>query len=137
MLKNISFSLILFFVLGLLSCSNVTGTEIEWIYSLDKGLEIAKTENKPIMIDFYTDWCGWCKKLDSDTYSDLGIQELAKSFVCVKLDGDKNRELTSKYGVRGFPTITFLNSEGKEINKNVGYATVSALSAIMESIIKE
>lgn len=111
--------------------------EIEWENSLRKGEVRAQEENKPIMVDFYTDWCGWCKKLDEDTYSDPTVQELAANFVCVKVDGDKYPGDVSKYGIDGYPTIVFLDSAGNEIDRNVGYAGLEELAGIMQRILNK
>lgn len=108
---------------------------ISWENSLEKGLQLAKQNNKPIMVDFYTDWCGWCKKLDSDTYSNTKVQALADKFICVKVNGDKDRANTAKYGVNGYPTIVFLSSEGKEIDRNVGYTIPEELTKTMQKLL--
>lgn len=110
--------------------------EISWVDSMDEGLTIAKNQGKPIMIDFYTDWCFWCKKLDSETYSDSKVQELADSFVCIKIDGDKDRANTAKYKVNGYPTIVFLNKNGKEIYRSPGYVDAPTLIRAMEKALK-
>lgn len=136
MVRKLGLFLVLVMGLGLTSCA-AQGTEIEWVYSLDEGLRIARQENKPIMVDFYTDWCGWCKKLDQDTYSNPEVQELAEEFVCVKVDGDSDRSSVSRYGIRGYPTILFLDSNGEEIDRNVGYAGPDELAQMMRRIPEE
>ncbi len=94
---------------------------INWVRNFDQALKKAKSSGKPIMIDFYTDWCGWCTKLDKDTFSDKRIRNLSTNFVCVKIDADKNKSLTQKYGVSGYPTTVFLDSSGKKIGNIGGY----------------
>ena len=47
---------------------------------------------------FYTDWCGWCKKLDEDTYTDKSVLKLSTSFVCIKVDADNNKPLGARFG---------------------------------------
>ena len=82
---------------------------VSWEYNFEVALKKAKDAQKPLMLDFYTEWCGWCTKLDSDTYTDAKVNELSKKFICVKIDAEKNRGIASKYNVNGYPTIIFLN----------------------------
>jgi len=135
MLKIVSI-LLIFTTIIVLGIENVFAGEIKWGNSLSEGLNTAKSQNKPVMVDFYTDWCGWCKKLDKDTYSSPKVQGLADKFVCVKVNGDTDRANTSKYGVNGFPTIVFLDSAGKEIDRNVGYAGPDEMAQKMQKLIK-
>jgi thiol:disulfide interchange protein DsbD len=112
-------------------------TGIEWQDSFANGLAIAKKEKKPVMVDFYAEWCGWCKKLDKTTYLDQKVIGLSKKFICVKVDTDKDQESPAKYGVRGLPTIVFFNSKGEVTKQAVGYQDGAALSAIMEELSKK
>ena len=106
--------------------TNHGGDEIEWVL-YDEGLEAAKNQNKPVMVDFYFDGCVWCDELEKNTYSDTRVIQKAKSFVCVKVDAYEQNEydggeLTEQYNVDGFPTIVFLNPNGNEIKRIEGYA---------------
>lgn len=84
--------------------SAVVSTELKW-YDFEEGMEKAKKENKALLIDAYTDWCGWCKVMDKETYKDAKvIAKLNESFVAVKF----NPELDKKYNVDG----TLKNGEG-------------------------
>ena len=106
---------------------------VNW-YRYEEGLKQAKEGNKPILLDFYTDWCGWCKKMDKETYGNRDIQQFlnlnfipikinAESKEPVKVDGKegKMKDLTRKYGVRGFPTTIFLEFDGTFIGPLPGY----------------
>ena len=62
---------------------------VNWQNDLASALKLAKSQHKPVMIDFYTEWCHWCKKLDSDTYSDPKVNEASQKFICVKIDAEK------------------------------------------------
>ena len=81
---------------------------ISWSSNLESALKKVKRNKKPVMVDFYTNWCGWCDKLDSDTYSDRKVNRLARDFICVKVNGDRDRDAVKKYNIRGYPTILFL-----------------------------
>ena len=104
---------------------NNQNSGIEW-YEFDTGLERARSNNKPVMIDFYYDGCYWCDELDKNTYSDSKVTEKSKSFVCVKVDAYEQtkydgEELTADYNVNGYPTIVFLDTNQKEIHRVNGY----------------
>jgi thioredoxin-related protein len=84
----------------------------------------AVTEKKPVMIDFYTDWCRWCDTLDAKTYSDAKVSEfVTKNVVPYKIDAEKGEgiEIAKKYGVKAYPTILLIQSNGEEIDRLLGY----------------
>jgi len=67
---------------------------VTW-YNFTDGYNKAVKEGKIILIDAYTDWCGWCKVMDKKTYTDAGVIEvLNRNFVCVKLNPEQNVEYT-------------------------------------------
>lgn len=94
---------------------------IKWLTSFDAALAAAGQKNLPVMIDFYTDWCGWCKKLDADTYVDAQVVAAANDFVSVKINADLERETASRYKITGFPTILFVDAAGSELHRVIGY----------------
>ena len=96
-------------------------TNIQWVNSFDEGLKIAKTRNCPLMVDFSAEWCGWCRKLDEDTWTNKDVILLAQRFVCVKIDCDTDRQTPARYGVRPLPTILFINTNAKIIHQVIGY----------------
>ena len=99
--------------------------DIDWQKNYDEAVAKAKKDKKLVMVDVYTDWCGWCKKLDKDVYSNNDVQEqLGKSFVALKInpeENSKNAALVRQFGSHGFPHIVFLDAEGKKVAEQVGY----------------
>lgn len=84
-----------------------TPPSVQWL-EFDAGLAAARTSGKHVMIDVYTDWCGYCKKLDAETYSQEGVRKiLADSYISVKLKGDSAKKLK----VSGLP----LEANGKTL----------------------
>ncbi len=116
---------ITFTILGLLAFSTGALAEVEWGHDYDAALETAKKDKKLVMVDLYTDWCGWCKKLDKDTYSDKDVAaKLAKDFVAVKVNPEKsqrNAKLSKDFGTTGFPHIVFVDANGKKVSEIDGY----------------
>ena len=97
---------------------------ITWLHDIDAALSQARSQGKIVMVDVYTDWCGWCKKLDEETYSDKGVIDLVRGFVNLKVDGDDKAAtgaFTRKYRVDGYPTILFLDSDGSVVNQIGGF----------------
>lgn len=115
-----------------LSASPTAG---DWLADFDQAVEVAKRENKDLLVDFTgSDWCTWCIRLDREVFSHQEFLTPAKQkFVLVKLDfpraeeiqakvpnPKRNRELQAKYGVRGFPTILLMTAQGQVYGKT-GY----------------
>jgi len=94
---------------------------IVWITNWSDALGKAKTENRPIMINFYTDVCPWCKRLDSDTFGNPETAAfLNENFVTAKSNSGKS-VLYRNYGISGVPTTVFTTPDGKEIGRVTGY----------------
>jgi len=110
-----------------LSCAKEKGEKqvaanaIAWVGSFSEGLAEARQTDRPMMIDFYTDWCGWCKKLDAETYVNGQVIAAAGDFVSVKVNADVDKEIASRYKITGFPTILFTDAAGTEIHRVIGY----------------
>jgi thioredoxin-related protein len=107
--------------------------ELKWL-PFTQGLTEAKKSDKKILVDVYTDWCGWCKVMDKNTYSDtLVISLINKHFIPVKLNAESSNKvvydnktfteqsLARAFGVDGYPTTLFLDSDGNSITSADGY----------------
>ncbi len=86
--------------------------EIKW-RTYDDGLAEAKKAKKPVMLIFFTEWCPHCKNY-SGVFHDPKVVAKSKDFVMIRLDADKNKELSEKYAVDGsyIPRTYFLSSNG-------------------------
>jgi thioredoxin 1 len=98
--------------------------KLNWYTDINSALQEAQKTNKQVFIDFYADWCPYCKKLDENTYPDPKVSaKLSQNYVLVKINTDQNPALASQYKVYGLPTMVILNSNGQEIKRISGYLT--------------
>ena len=127
----------LFLVLGL-ALSSFNGDEIntdnkssiQWGTDYNKAVQEAKNTNKNIFIDFYAGWCAYCIEMDEVTYASPQVKEkLTQNYVLLKVDVDKNPEISQKYQAYSLPTIVILDSNGNEINRIIGYQSPEQLLA--------
>lgn len=94
---------------------------VEWSENFEESLTKAKSEKKPIIIDFYTSWCYWCRVLEEKTYPDSLVQAKLASFVTIKLNGETEIQTTKKYEVKSYPTLIILSDAGEKISEISGY----------------
>ena len=88
-----------------------------------EALAKAKVEDKLLFVDFYTTWCGPCKKMSKEIFTKEDVGEFFnKNFISLKIDAEKGEgpELAKKYEVSGFPTMIFFNADGSENKRLVG-----------------
>ena len=107
--------------LVILSCS--INNDYPWT-SIALDEIINDNTDKLVLVDFETEWCVWCDRLDTDTYTDQRVIEFAKkNLISKKIDAEKNNgpQQKKKYRVKGYPTILLLDSEGNEIDRIIGY----------------
>lgn len=90
-----------------------------WEHDEPAALARARAEGRPVILDFWADWCVACKELDQLAWADPRVREEAARFVAVKVDGTDDtpafQALTEKYGVVGMPTVVFIDPRGREV----------------------
>lgn len=115
-----------------------------------KGRTAAQAANKKLLIDVYTDWCTWCKTMDKSTYGDAEVAAYVQAnFVPVKLNAESQEmrqissknltdaELASAYGVSGYPTTVFANSDGTPITSMDGYIKAADFKTVLRFIAED
>lgn len=130
-----------------------TSPTLKW-YGWNEGYPLAMKSGKILLIDAYTDWCGWCKKMDRDTYSDAKIiEKINQYFIPVKF----NPELTDQIyyvdsvsmsaselfmqftrGERtGFPTTYFIQPQKRRLMIDPGYRDAATFMQILDKVVTD
>jgi len=114
--------LLLFILFFLCACSHDKVIYLSEDHST--ALRLAPKNNKKLLIDFYTTWCGACKGYDQHIFTDSTVQAYLKSdFYTLKLDAElpENAEIAKRYNISAYPTLIIADSNGKEFNRIIGY----------------
>lgn len=93
---------------------------VQWQLFSQELIDQAKHEKKPVVIDFWAEWCAACHELDKKTYTNEDVIKATEGFVRLKFDAthstDEVEQVLKKYNVIGLPTVTFINSSGQVVN---------------------
>ncbi|MFA0963691.1 thioredoxin family protein [Roseivirga sp. BDSF3-8] len=151
-MKNLKIFVIAAFALFATAASFATESDapkeddkkIEWL-TLEEAYRKNQEEPRKIFIDVYTNWCGWCKKMDKDTFSDEEVAEYANdNYYAVKLNAESDRimnlgdvelterEIARQLQVRSYPTIVFMQEDFKNFQPVPGYRTADDFKNMLE-----
>jgi thioredoxin-related protein len=127
--------------------------KINWM-TLEQAIEKSKTEKKKIFVDVYTDWCGWCKRMDETTFADARIAEyMNENYYAVKFNAEQQQDIVfknktyhfKKVGTRGYhelaaewlnnrmsyPTVVFINEDFEVIQPLPNYVEAPRFETII------
>lgn len=128
-------------------------TKVKW-YSFEEAVELNKKEQRKIFIDVYTDWCGWCKKMEATTFTNPHITKiLNEEYYAVRFDAETNdtisfggREFINEGGRRSphqlavallqgkmsYPSVAYLNENNQFLTAVPGYYTADRLEPVLK-----
>lgn len=106
---------------------------IHWYSDFTQAKAQAEALGRPILVDFYTDWCSWCTKLDKEVWPDEAVVKAAEAFICARVNGDENQELAKNFNVNSYPTIMVVTPKGKVLGKAVGFQPADAMTKFLKS----
>lgn len=102
----------------------------------DDALVRARAEDKLVLVDVYTDWCTWCRKLDHDVFRDARVTAALKDVLPIRVNAEKGggRSVADRYRVRGLPTLLFLNPDGNVVARSEGYISAESFLKLLEKL---
>ncbi len=91
--------------------------------SFDDALAQARATQRRVVVDFWTTWCGYCKKLDRETFPDPAVVAEMEKLIPLSIDAESpaGAPLAKRYGVKGFPTILVVDPTGREVGRITGF----------------
>ncbi|MDG1528100.1 MAG: DUF255 domain-containing protein [Polaribacter sp.] len=150
--------IIFLFIIGFTLNTSVQ-EKVNWL-SFEKAIEINKTNPKPLLVSIYTDWCGWCKKMYNETYTNPIIAKYVNdNYHAIKLNGEGKEPITykdytfkynqqgkSKYhelsaalqnGKLSYPTTIILNREEQLLDRIPGYLPARKMEMVLAFFIRK
>jgi uncharacterized protein YyaL (SSP411 family) len=113
------------------------GGDIVWASSFEAGLAQAQQSGKPILLSFHTPGCGWCRKLDAETFTDAKVLELSHHYVCVRVDSDVDGDVVGRFRVLEYPMTMILSPKGTEVARFAGYVAPETYARALETLLMQ
>lgn len=150
-------------IIGLLTLSSTAGyvqaQKVQWV-SFEKAVELNKENPKKILIDVYTDWCGWCKKMKKETFNHPAIAEyINQNFYPVRFDAESDQEVNFKgktftrpnksgrkphelaaallQGRMSYPSVAYLDDQNRLITAVPGYYGPKDIEPILKYFVTD
>jgi thioredoxin-related protein len=140
-------------IILLFSCQNPAwpgeAISVSW-REFDAGLAEARTSGKKVLVNVYTTWCGWCKRMDAQTFRNNAVAAyLEKHYIPVKLNAESDAtvsfqgeifteaELAAAFDITGYPATIFLKHDGEPITIFPGYAEASSFLDVVTYIAED
>ena len=109
---------------------------IPWYYVYADGIREASAQKKPVFLDFFASWCGPCKMMEAQTFTDPGVIGMMKDFVAIKVDTDQDPSTAFSYRVSGIPRYILLNIHREVIADQVGFVESAPFMQFLEDAKK-
>jgi thioredoxin-related protein len=125
-------------VLTLMAAGTVSAQEVQWRYDYTAARREAKEKQRPIVMDFGTSNCFWCKKLDASTFRDPGIvRQLNEQFIPLKIDAEREPGLAQTLRIQSYPTLVFAAPDGRILGSHEGFVDVARFTQQLTRALKE
>jgi uncharacterized protein YyaL (SSP411 family) len=118
----------------MMMCTNVLAADhIEWHDWAEANFDQARLEHRLILLDLYADWCGWCHKMDKETYTDPDVIHMINThFIPVRVDKDARPDVVEKYHPEGWPATVILDANKKTVAGITGYLNAHKMMVVLK-----
>jgi thioredoxin-like negative regulator of GroEL len=114
---------------------SAAAAEIDWYKDLRAASAKAQESNRPMMIEFWADWCAPCKVMEAEVYPHPQVvAALSEKMIAVRIHFDLQTDLVRRFKVEAIPCIVFTNSYGTELLRHRGILEVEVLTAVIEAL---
>ncbi|HMQ10810.1 MAG TPA: thioredoxin fold domain-containing protein [Oligoflexia bacterium] len=116
--------------------------QVQWHYEKEPAFTQAAIEKKPMIIEFFADWCLPCRQMEINTFSDKHVQEtINQNYIALKVDASKStsfsNDMMSTYRINAFPSIILFDQKQNKQKKLTGYIDAYQLKNALEFFLKD
>ncbi len=108
-----------------------------WWNTLDEAGRASEADRRPILVEVYAPWCGYCRQMKQEIYSSPDFARRGAGFTWLTINGEADQEFSTRYRIRGFPTVLFLDYNGVELSRLEGYVSPKRFYAALEAAEKK
>ena len=107
---------------------------LKW-YPFNEGVARGASQGKKVFIYFWAEWCTYCRTMEKETLQNPAVvKKLAQDFVTIKVNTDREKELSTKFKIRGLPDNWFMAENGEIVGHRPGYISAEVFLRILESM---
>lgn len=120
-----------------LSLTAARAEEIQWRHDYDAARKEAESKKRPLLLDFGTENCYWCKQLDARTFRDPAVAQLVNErFIPLRIDAQATPVLTEKLHIQNFPTLVFASADGHILGFKEGFLEAPELLERLQKLLQ-